>query len=563
MKRIILFTLFLFSCAPVSVVIDRYDNQQVKTVKIMKVQKKDGMKDSTLVELLTYHSNGQLASSTDMLRNIRHGKHVAYSRSGEVIAKGKFENNRKSDKWEWFGSDGKTDSLRTFEKGMLSGKSIDYSSAGKKTREIMYQNHTYHGKSIQFNDNGKKSLIGEYMHGIPHGKWTWFNISGKKERIVTYKKGIKDGPVSIWNDKEKKAMTGTYINDKKDGEWKWYSDNKGLDSLIQFSNNQYMGKYKIWHVNGQKAVIGEYQNGIKTGEWKWYSINSNLDSTKTFTNGILDGQVQLYYSSGDAKSKVSNIIVEQLEETIKKVKHKIFPGDSKIKSNMTYLNGKLQGVKIDYYSNGQEQSSWTYDMGIRSGPFTVWNSSGLKKERGTYLNDKPNGVIYNWYGHGQLFSITTYSKGDFHGVMRIYSPSGVITKEAYSYFGQPLCQFDYFDNGRIKQVQVFKRNKVVFQKNWNNLGMETTITLFKTGITTKTKRFSSGNLRYEKSMKGNELHGLSWAFNEDHALEYLSLYIDGKHVFRRDYFLEVNDYKDYIFPNSELQVVVKIEVDEN
>ena len=202
-------------------------------------------------------------------------------------------------------------------------------------------------------------------------------------------------------------------------------------------------------------------------------------------------------------------------------------------------------------------------MGIRTGPFTEWNSSGLKKESGTYLNDKPNGVIYNWYGHGQLFSVTTYSKGDVHGVMRIYSPSGVITKEAYFYFGQPLCQLDYFDNGRIKQVQVFKRNIVVFQKNWNSLGMETTQTRFKTGITTKTDRYYSGNLRSEKSMKGNELHGLSWAFNEEHALEYLSLYIDGKHVFRRDYLLVENEYKDYIFPNSELQVVVKIEVEEN
>ena len=163
------------------------------------------------------------------------------------------------------------------------------------------------------------------MHGIPHGKWTWFNTSGKKERIVTYKKGIKDGPVSIWNDQGKKAMTGTYINDKKNGEWKWHSDNKGLDSLIQFSENKYMGKYQIWHVNGQKAVNGEYQNGIKIGEWKWYTINGNLDSTKIFSNGMLNGPVQFYYGSGTAKN------------------------ESKIKSKMTYSNGKLPGEKIDYY----------------------------------------------------------------------------------------------------------------------------------------------------------------------------------------------------------------------
>ena len=66
---------------------DRYDNNQDKTVAIMKVQKKGGMKDSVIVQLLTYNSNGQLASSTDMIRNIRHGKHVAYLPSGAVIEK--------------------------------------------------------------------------------------------------------------------------------------------------------------------------------------------------------------------------------------------------------------------------------------------------------------------------------------------------------------------------------------------------------------------------------------------------------------------------------------------
>jgi antitoxin component YwqK of YwqJK toxin-antitoxin module len=93
---------------------DRYDNNQDKTVAIMKVQKKEGMKDSVIVQLLTYNSNGQLASSTDMIRNIRHGKHIAYSPSGAVIEKGKYENDRKSSSWSWYGVDGNLDSLRTY-----------------------------------------------------------------------------------------------------------------------------------------------------------------------------------------------------------------------------------------------------------------------------------------------------------------------------------------------------------------------------------------------------------------------------------------------------------------
>ena len=132
-----------------------------------------------------------------------------------------------------------------------------------------------------------------------------------------------------------------------------------------------------------------------------------------------------------------------------------------------------------------------------------------------------------------------------------------------------LGDYGLFDSSDMENTvasersDVFKEGKdVVFQKNWNNLGMETTGTKLKSGITTKTERYDSGNLLSEKSMKGNELHGLSWAFHEDHSLQYLSLYIDGKHVFIRYYMLEENEHKDYLFPDSDLQVVVKIEEEE-
>jgi antitoxin component YwqK of YwqJK toxin-antitoxin module len=290
-----------------------------------------------------------------------------------------------------------------------------------------------------------------------------------------------------------------------------------------------MGKYRIWHVNGEKAVVGKYENGIKTGHWEWYSINGNLDSVITFSAGKFNGNVVRNFRDGTLKSEA------------------------------IYINGLLNGEQNTYFENGELKSSFTYNNGVRTGPFTLWNSNGFKRESGTYLNDKLNGVNFRWYHHGEYSTITTYSIGQVHGIMRIYSPSGVIKKEEYYYLGQPLYQLEYFDNSGLKEIQVFKQQEVIFQKNWNNLGLETTSAKLKLGITTKTERYDSGNLLSEKSMKGNELHGLSWAFLEDRSLQYLSLYIDGKHVFRRDFMLEENEHKDYLFPDSDLQVVVKIE----
>ena len=327
-------------------------------------------------------------------------------------------------------------------------------------------------------------------------------------------------------------MSGSYLNDKKNGEWKWRSDNKGLDSLIQFSENKYMGKYRIWHVNDEKAVVGTYQNGFKTSDWKWYSINGNLDSVITYLSDIYNGSVKKYYRNGSLRNEA------------------------------IYAHGKIDEEQNTYYENGMMKSFYTYNKGVRTGPYTVWNTNGFKRESGTYLNDKLNGINYRRYHHGEYSTITTYSNGQIHGIMRMYSPSGIIKKEEYYYLGQLHCSLEYFDNSRLKEIKVIKKQDVIFQKNWNNIGLETTNSKFKIGITTKTERYYSGNLKSEKSMRGNVEHGLLWAFHEDRKLQYLSLYINGKHVFRRDYLQEEGEYKDYLFPDSELQVIVKIEVEE-
>jgi len=285
-------------------------------------------------------------------------------------------------------------------------------------------------------------------------------------------------------------------------------------------------------VNGEKAIVGTYQNGFKTGIWKWYAINGNLDSAITYLSGTYNGSVEKYYRNGTLQSEAE------------------------------YVHGKIDGEHYTYFENGELESTITYNNSIRSGPFTKWNANGFKRESGVYLNDKLDGVNFRWYRHGEYSTITTYNNGILHGIMRIYSPSGVIKKETFYHLDTPVCQIEYFDNSRMKQVLVYKNDEIVFQKDWNNLGLETTDAENKLGITTKIELFESGNLRSETSFKGENLHGLALAFNEDRSLQYLSLYIEGEQVFRRNILEPEKEQQDLLYPNSALEVIVKIEEEE-
>ncbi len=526
---VILFSLFIFSCAPVSVVVDRYDNNQEKTVAIMKVKKSDGIKDSITIEIQTFYHSGQLKSSTEIENNIPNGKFLGFSISGDIITKGKYVNGLRQGKWEWRGSDGEPDSVITFQMGMLSGKKIIFNNQGTKILSEEYLNNRKNGKSIQYNDSGKKLLIAEYIKNNPNGQWTWFYNNGKKSRIIHYTNGIKNGPVSIWTREGEKVLTGKYFNDLKSDEWKWFNK-KGLDSLIQYEKNIYSGKYKIWYRNGNKAIEGNYINGYRTGEWQWNSFKGKPDSLKEYDQGILNGEVVYYYPDGS------------------------------VKSEMGFVRGKVQGEVKNFYPDGKKKSYYLYTNGVKNGPFMTWNENGLMKQKGTYKIDKLDGIYYRWYNHGEFSSITTYMNGLIHGGMRSYSPSGNIIVEEFYYLNQPQCRLEYHDNGRFKEFRIFDQGEVIYKRKWNKGGLDISDGEVGLNIFTERELYFSGDLKSETSFKGDRKHGLALKFNEDSSLNELSLYNMGKLIFHRQY-LSDGDPLDILFPNDDIRVIIKIEED--
>jgi len=132
----------------------------------MKVNKTSGVRDSVIVELLTYHSNGQLASTKNMAGRIQQGKYTAFSRGGQIIVEGRYENDKRHKKWVWTGEDGIPDSIITYKVGLLSGKVLHYGP------------------------NGQILIKGQYVNNQKHGKWIWTGEDGLPDSLKTFEKEI-------------------------------------------------------------------------------------------------------------------------------------------------------------------------------------------------------------------------------------------------------------------------------------------------------------------------------------------------------------------------------------
>jgi len=94
------------------------------------------------------------------------------------------------------------------------------------------------------------------------------------------------------------------------------------------------GSYKEWWDNGYQKIVGQYDMGLKTGIWKSYS-----------------------QYTGDLSTEVN------------------------------YINDKKNGVEKDYSKEGFLSSNYTYQMGIKEGAFTTFDSLGILQNEGVFKSD--------------------------------------------------------------------------------------------------------------------------------------------------------------------------------
>ena len=82
------------------------------------------------------------------------------------------------------------------------------------------------------------------------------------------------------------------------------------------------------------------------------------------------------------------------------------------KCEISYVNGKQNGIFIKWYENGQKSMKGFYNAnGCISGPSTSWYKNGQKWSEINYDDGVKNGVTKLWNQDGTTKIITTYKDG--------------------------------------------------------------------------------------------------------------------------------------------------------
>ena len=75
---------------------------------------------------------------------------------------------------------------------------------------------------------------------------------------------------------------------------------------------------------------------------------------------------------------------------------KVYHSTGKIYGETTYKDGKRNGLKTEWYEDGQKEKEGTYKNGERDGKNTRWYENGQKKLEGTWKGGKEVGTPKKW-----------------------------------------------------------------------------------------------------------------------------------------------------------------------
>ena len=192
------------------------------------------------------------------------------------------------------------------------------------------------------------------------------------------------------------------VNGKRHGIWRKYYDN-----------------------SDQLRYEGTFEHGREVGVFKFYCENCEDNPTviKTFSEMDRSAQVQYFTIKGKLVSDGRMIGKDRLGEWL--YYHK---SSDRVMTREFYKNGKLDGMKVTYYTNGEITEETEYKNGIKNGKDNFYSPEGIQIKKLNYRNGLLQGPAYYYDSNGSILLEGNYKEGKKHGLWKHYE-GGVLIKE--------------------------------------------------------------------------------------------------------------------------------------
>jgi antitoxin component YwqK of YwqJK toxin-antitoxin module len=219
-------------------------------------------------------------------------------------------------------------------------------------------------------------------------------------------------------------------------------------------------------------------------------LRYEANSDKPFSGKAVNGDSETTYKDG------------------KKHGHDIWISDGIKRYDISYINGKLNGPKYEWYETGQKKTEAFYQEDLLLGKFTTWFENGQLELEVNFKAGVKDGISKSWRKNGHREYEKKYLNGELHGVSKSWNTNDQLEVESeYKNGNEHGTIKSWHSNGQQKNETMFKNGKKNgLKRTWDNYGQLETQTFYKDGKEVEVQ---------EESLYDINGNGVSWILIEN------------------------------------------------
>lgn len=291
----------------------------------------------------------------------------------------------------------------------------------------------------------------------------------KKEYIIaTFRRGMYDGLCRKYNNLQLEYEIN-YKEGYKNGVYKRYSRFGDLASEGTFTNDKMHGVVITYYYSGQIESANIYREGKLHGLCRTYTNEGKLKSEQEYTEGLANGFERRY--SGETGDLIVNYNYKNGQKEGKQFCLHAGCNDEYTEDSF-YIDGKMEGVYKETYTNGRIRTSGIYKNGKKEGIWVLYDKSGQIMWEQNFINGKTEEEQKCYYPDGSLEAISNHINGEEEGLRKEYYMETGILKSEYIFMnglkeGRYKC---YYEDGMLREEGHFESGYEMYIKEYYRNG---------------------------------------------------------------------------------------------
>lgn len=286
--------------------------------------------------------------------------------------------------------------------------------------------------------------------------WTFYDVQGNLQMTISYSEGRKHGFRRIYTEDE--MVEVDFVNDTIQGFENHYNKQGHLLQRIPYEKGLAEGLAKEFDTLGNVIAVAEYKKGyiikrenvnrtdyyhMKQGSWKFFWENGNLKMEGYYINNKKHGFFKYYNEEGvfqQIEKWENDILRIDAVETKQLEKKTAYHPNGKIKTEAFFFQGKPEGIRREYDTNGQVIQAYVFkntaligegivdENGWQQGQWKeFYEDNGALRAKGNYKDNLTIGDWEYYFPEGMIEITGSYTnKGEKEGEWTWYYPDGKI-----------------------------------------------------------------------------------------------------------------------------------------